>query len=171
MPVTNGPLLGALVDIDRHVGHAGWDQPARLFALVPTAQLLDAEPSLRESLGGGETREGALSSIEQDGFHAADDLLTDLERIAWPDAVFGCALAVERLFLPSDAEAELPEDPDAAAVMVASHPRRQDVRVIVGVTRDGARHSLARLKDQPDELLGGDDLVPGLSSALARTLQ
>ena len=29
-------LLAALVEIERFVGRAGWDQPARLFALVPT---------------------------------------------------------------------------------------------------------------------------------------
>ena len=49
-------------------------------------------------------------------------------------------------------------------------PPRQDARVVVGVTRAGDRHGLARLRAEPDELLGGADLVPGLADALARTL-
>ena len=45
-------LVAALLEVERHVGRLGWDQPARLFALVPTAELLAAEPSLAEHLSG-----------------------------------------------------------------------------------------------------------------------
>ena len=41
-------LLAALVEVERFVGRAGWDQPARLFGLAPTAELLAAEPSLAD---------------------------------------------------------------------------------------------------------------------------
>ncbi len=164
-------LIAALLEIERHVGHGGWDQPARLFALVPTAELLAAEPSLAGQLAPVGHAPDALSSIEQDEFHSGADLIDDLARIAWPDTVTGCAVAVERTFVPTDVEADVPDDPDAAATFVAAHPRRQDLRVVVGVTRDGARHGVARVKAQPDDLLGGADLVPGLSRALARTLE
>lgn len=168
--LVNEALVTALLEVDRHVGHGGWDQPARLFALVPTAELVAAEPSLAAQISRPALPVGALSSVEQDGFHAGNDLLGDLDRISWPPAVFGCALAVERAFVPPDVEPDLPEDPDAAAEFVAHHPRRQEVRVVVGVTRTGDHHGLARLRAQPDELLGGADLVPGLTDALARTL-
>ena len=46
----NDALVAALLEIERHVGHGGWDAPARLFALVPTEQLLAAEPSLAAQL-------------------------------------------------------------------------------------------------------------------------
>ena len=36
-------LTAALIEVERHVGRAGWDQPARLFALVPTAEFILAE--------------------------------------------------------------------------------------------------------------------------------
>ena len=62
-------LLAGLVEIERFVGQAGWDQPARLFALVPTEELLAAEPGLVDQLT--VTAEGSLSSIEQDEFHPA----------------------------------------------------------------------------------------------------
>lgn len=166
----NDTLVAALLEVERHVGHGGWDQPARLFALVPTAELIAAEPALAEQLTRPGAPSDALSSVEQDEFHSGADLLGDLERVAWPPTVFGCALAVERAFVPREVEADLPDDEDAAAEFVAGHPRRQDVRVVVGVTRDGGRHGLARLRAVPEELLGGPDLVPGLADALADTL-
>lgn len=169
--MTHDALVAALMEIDRHVGHGGWDQPARLFALVPTAELIAAEPSLAAQLQrDDEPPADALSSIEQDGFHSGQDLLDALEHIMWPPTVHGCALAVERLFVPPHVESDLPDDPDAAAAFVADHPERRDVRVVVGVTRDGGRYGLARLRSDADELLAADDLVPGLGAALSRTL-
>ena len=163
-------LQAALLDIERHVAHLGWDQPARLFALVSTAELLSAEPALAEQLGGAATAD-SLTSVEQDEFHAGHDLAGDLERIAWPPGVLGCALAVERVFVPPAAELQIPDDADAAADFVNHHPDRQDVRVVAGVLRTGETHGFARLKTQPDELLSGTELVPGLARALARTLE
>ncbi len=160
-------LVAALLEVERHVGAAGWDQPARLFALVPTARLLAAEPTLADRLGVAHP-DDHLSSIEQDGFHEGRDLLQALAHIAWPPAVTGCVLAVERSFLPAGLEAEIP--PEGAAEFVAAHPERHDVRVVTGATRDGARHSVARLRSHPAELLGGEAMVPGLAAALAATL-
>lgn len=167
--MSSDALVSALAEIERHVAHAGWDSPARLFALVPTADLLAAEPALADQLAPPATPD-ALSCVEQDGFHAGDDIVDALARLAWPPTVAGVALALERLFLPAGLEADLPDDPDAAAAAVAAHPGRRDIRVVVGVTRDGARHGLARLKDHPDDLLAAPDLVPGLADALAQTL-
>ena len=39
-------LVAALLDLDRHVGRDGWDQPPRLFALVLNDVLAGAEPVL-----------------------------------------------------------------------------------------------------------------------------
>ena len=107
-------LVAALLELDRHLGGAGWDQPTRLFALVGTDELAVAEPGLAAQLG----------------------LRTS----------------------------------DAAAQIVASHPERQEIRVVVGVDRSGNRHGVARLASRPEELLGAEDLVPGLAAALAHTL-
>ena len=167
MPVSD-TLVAALVEVERHVGRYGWDQPARLYALVNTSDLIAAEPSLAAQLTGPTD---GYSSIEQEDFLPGDDLAEALAGIAWPDTVSGCVLAVERAFLPADAEAELPTDPDAAAMAVAGHPRRLDLRVVVGVTRDGASHGLARVRGEDGDLLGGTDLVPALAAALAHTLE
>lgn len=169
--MTDDNLVAALLEIERHVAHGGWDAPARLFALVPTAELIAAEPTLAPQIArADDLPAGALSSIEQDGFHAGDDVLDALARITWPPTVAGVALTLERAFLPQGLEDDLPDDPDAAAAFVADHPARQDVRVVVGVTRTGSRHGLARLRANPDDLLGAADLVPGLADALATTL-
>lgn len=165
-------LMAALVEIERYVRGSGWDQPARLFALVPTSELVAAEPALADQLPPG-TPDG-LSSIEQDTFVVGDDLGQTLAQIAWPPTVSGCALVLERAFLPPDAESDLPSDPQQAAQVVASHPKRLDLRIVVGVTRDGGHEAIARIRDESDghgELLTGQDLVPALRFALARTLE
>src|SRR6476661_6353898 len=105
-------LVAALLEVERHVGAGGWDQPARLFALVPTDRLLAAEPGLADRLRHPDAGEPAdLTAVEQEHFVATDDVFEDLARVSWPPAVDGCALAVERMFLPATAEAELPDDP------------------------------------------------------------
>lgn len=162
-------LIAALADVERHVADPGWDQPARLFALVPTTDLLEREPQLKGRVPEG--AEDALSAIEQDGFAGGEDVLERLGTIYWPETVSGVALAMERSLLPSQYEAEIPDDDEEAARYVANHEARVDVRFVVGATRDGSRHGLARLKSQPDELLGAEDLVPGLADALAATLE
>ena len=165
-------LLAGLVEIERFVGQAGWDQPPPLFALVPTEDLLAAEPGLVGQLT--VTAEGSLSSIEQDEFHPGTDLLTALSRIGWPAAVAGCALATERSFLPAELEAELPRDRKLAAEFVANHPRRRDVRVVAGALRQAGgepiTHCVARLASNPEDLLVGADMVPALTQAVAWTL-
>jgi hypothetical protein len=162
-------LVAALVEVERHVARLGWDQPARLFALVRTAELIAAEPSLAAHLSVGAP--DGFSSIEQDEFRPGTDLAETLARIVWPESVAGCVLTLERAFLPATAEAGLPDDPDEAARAVAADPRRLDLRVVVGVTRDGDRHGVARVRGEDGELVGGSDLVPALAEALAHTLE
>ena len=167
-------LVASLVELERHVAEAGWDVSPRLFALVPTDALAAAEPALARTLGLRTTAEGgspgALTAIEQDTFAAGSDLVSDLAAVEWPGTVFGCAVATVRTFLPASADVELPDDPAATAELVAAHPQRQEVRVVVAVDRSGQRHGVARVRSQPDELLAGEDLVPGLAAALAHTL-
>jgi hypothetical protein len=167
-------LIAALLELERHVGEGGWDQPPRLFALVATDAVIAAEPELAVQLGLRGSAEGghpdALTAIEQDHFEPTEDLLSDLSTIFWPDAVHGCALSLESTFLPADAEADIPDDPDEAREYVAGHQQRQEMRVVVGVDRDDHRHGVARVRSDSGELIGAPDLVPGLTEALAHTL-
>ncbi|MFF4715584.1 PPA1309 family protein [Streptomyces eurythermus] len=173
-PMAASPLTRAVLEIDEYVSGLGWDQPARLFALVDTARLRAQEPSLAAQLGlEDESETTGLTPIEQDEVPTGKPLDEFLATIAWPDAVTGCALTVERLMLPPSAEAQVPSDLDEArlAEWVARHPERQEVRMTVAVLRDGSRESALRLreKDTPTEVLTGPDLVPGLADALAAT--
>lgn len=179
-PLAASPLTRAVLEIDQYVSGLGWDQPARLFALVDTDRLRTEEPALAEQLGlAGEGDDApapaALTPVEQDELPAGIPLDEFLGTIAWPDAVTGCALTVERLMLPPSAEAEVPKDLDEAALTtwVAEHPERQEVRMTVAVLRDGSRESAIRLreKDSPTEVLTGSDLVPGLARALTATFE
>jgi hypothetical protein len=173
-PMAASPLTRAVLEIDEYVSGLGWDRPARLFALVDTARLRTQEPGLASQLGLDDGVEHAgLTPIEQEEIPANKPLDEFLGTIAWPDAVVGCALTVERQMLPPSAETSVPEGLSDAklADWVAAHPERQEVRMTVAVLRDGARESALRLreKDSPTEVLTGSDLVPGLADALAAT--
>ncbi len=170
-PVTD-PLTLAALDTERHVARSGWDQPVRLFALVPTAELLMHEPHLADGLALHDAVTGALSAVEQDELPEAAGLEELLGQIAWPEQVAGCALAVERIVVPPDAERDLPEDAGAALRAVAEHAQRSDVRLLVAVTRDGAARCLLRQRahDSDDRVALGEEIAPGLVHALRATL-
>lgn len=170
-PVTD-PLTLAALDTERHVARAGWDQPVRLFALVPTADLLAHEPHLADGLASHDAVAGALSAVEQEDLPSGPGLEDLLAQIAWPDQVAGCALAVERIVVPPEAERDLPEDDAAALRAVAEHPDRADVRLLVAVTRDGSARCLLRQRahDADDRVALGEDIAPGLVHALRATL-
>ena len=167
------PLSVAALDTERHVAASGWDQNPRLFALVPTADLVEREPHLRAGLRGSDLAEGALSAIEQDNLAPTSNLETLLGGIAWPEAVVGAALAVERVVVPPEAEHDLPDDPTSAVDALAAHPQRADVRLLVAVTRDGQSRCLLRQRahDSDDQVAMGEDIAPGLVHALRATLQ
>jgi len=109
--------------------------------------------------------------VEQEDFQLGGDIADRLARLTWPQTVTGCAIAMERTFLPPEFEPLIPVDPIKAIEFVNQHEARADVRVVVGALRDGSRHGLARVLNNPDDLLGAEDLVPGLADALLTTLK
>ena len=169
-------LAVAVRDIERHVAAGGWDGPTRLYALVPTMAVLSAQPDLAPSLlpsGSPDAVPGDhLTPVEQDELPAHDTVLGLLGQLAWPPEVDGAALVVERVTLPPEAEADLPDDPDQARAFAAHHPKRHDVRLAVGVLRDGSRSCALRSRahDADEAVLVGPDLAPDLADALAATL-
>jgi hypothetical protein len=170
-PVADALSIAAL-DTERHVAAAGWDQNPRLFALVPTADLLEREPHLRGGLSGSDLAEGALSAVEQEDLPRTSSLESLLGRLSWPETVAGVALAVERVVVPPEAERDLPSDPAQAVDALAAHPDRRDVRLLVAVLRDGRSRCLLRQRahDRDDQVAMGDDIAPGLVHALRATL-
>lgn len=167
----DSPLVRALIEIERHAASAGWDQPPRLFALASTTELLDREPALAEQLGLSPDA-GPITPIEQEQVPIDRPLDDTLAEIAWPPTVIGCALAIERLVLPPSAEATMPEDDAEAITYAHSHPDRAEIRLVVGVLRDGTRQAVMRVRghEEPGELVVQPDLSPQLSDALAATL-
>jgi hypothetical protein len=157
-------------DLERHSAREGWDAAPRLYALVQSDQLRTAEPELADQLGLSPEVD-TLAALEQPSLPEQAAVEDALAAIAWPETVTGCALVMERVVLPPEAEEEIPEDEAEAAEWAARHPKREDVRMVVGVLRDGTRHSALRLRrhDLEDEVLVGPDLVPALADALAAT--
>jgi hypothetical protein len=171
-PVTD-PLAIVALDTERHVAAQGWDQPARLFALVRTDALLAREPHLREQMREPDLVPGSYTAIEQEGLPATSSIETLIGRIAWPDEVDGCAFAIERMVVPPDAERDLPERPEDAVDVLAAHPDRQDVRLLAAVLRDGRSICLLRQRahDSDDAVATGEDIAPGLVAALRATFE
>lgn len=165
-------------ELEQHVSSGGWDSPIRLFALIRTAGALERDPALAGSLPAevvAAARADAehLTAVEQEGLPEADGIEALLHRIAWPETVDGAAIVVERVTLPPEAEAGLPSDEDEALAYLQNHPQRREVRLAAAVLREGTHACAVRARDhdEDDRVAVGPDLVPGLVSALAATLE
>ncbi|HJE59740.1 MAG TPA: hypothetical protein K8V84_14725 [Nocardiopsis listeri] len=156
------------MDLERHAAEQGWDRPLGLYALVPTSELLAAEPALASLLGIDSPADpNELTPVEQEELPPDVPLEEALGSILWPEGVAGCALVMERLVVKgSDETLAADEDP------TTSGKETEEIRMVAGVLRDGSRHCAMRMRghDSEDEVLNGPDLIPALTSALALTL-
>ncbi|MGN6721046.1 MAG: PPA1309 family protein [Marmoricola sp.] len=138
------PELAPLVrELEQHAAASGWDRPAQLFALVPTAELIEREPGLATLLAGA----GALTPIEQEELPGGS-LEEALHEIVWGPEVIGVAAIAERLMEGGE-----------------------EVRVVASAHRDGGSWCALRMRSHDDEasVLVGPDLVPGLVELLSST--
>ncbi|MPZ81661.1 MAG: hypothetical protein GEV28_15165 [Actinophytocola sp.] len=182
MPASHAQQLSAVArEVEDFVATAGWDQPPQLFALVPTAELVEREPDL----AGQVDQAAPLTPVAQDAL-PSEDLGDALAGIMWPDAVAGCALAQEIVVLPPTAEAALPpgEDTGDSATMrriAAEHPHRREARLVAAVLRDGTAACVLRLRGEGtgdgegdgdgDQIVEHPELAPNLTDALLETLR
>lgn len=165
-------LLDAVTaEIESYVAARGWTGGHVLFALVPTATLA-ADPDTSGALGLplDAPDAAALTPIEQDDLPspALDEALA---QIGWPEAVQGCAVSQEIVLLPPEAEAALPDGPEAVQAAL-EHPQRREARLVVSVRRSGASAGILRLRGadgEPDDLLYGGNLAANLVAALQAT--
>lgn len=170
--LTDPALAAAVLEIEAHASETGWDQPARLYALVPTHEVVSREPALAAAMGLDESSaEGSFTPIEQE-LDPQVALESVLESVMWPESVAGCAAIVERLVLPPSADGQVPEDRGEARTFAEDHPDRQEVRMVVGVTRAGASYCALRLRAHDDDhsVVTGVELVPALVDLLRTTL-
>ncbi|HET6561948.1 MAG TPA: PPA1309 family protein [Marmoricola sp.] len=172
-PAADLALRAAVLELEKHAAGEGWDRPARLFALVPTQQLLADEPGLAEMLEIDRDADltGSLTPVEQEALPLDRSLEELLAEMMWPDAVHGTAVVVERLVLPPTVT-DLPEDPAAAQEIAATHPQREEVRMVVAATRASTTWCALRLRSHDDDfaVIEGPDLVPALLELLLATL-
>lgn len=174
MPPSHPQHLAAIArEVEDFVAAAGWDQPPQLFALVPTAELVERQPEL----AGQVDPAAPLTPVAQDAL-PDEDLADALAGIMWPDAVHGCALAQEIVVLPPEAEATLPTGDTAgeSAAMrriAAEHPRRREARLVAAVLRDGTAACVLRLRGvgEEDDVVEHPELAPNLTGALLATLR
>ena len=173
-PPEPNPVLQSVVrELETHAAESGWDQPERLFALVPTLELVSREPQLAEALGLAADGEAAgLTPVEQEELPPGASLEDVLAQIAWPGEVAGCAVIAERLVLPPEADADIPDDPGEAQAFAAAHPDREEVRIVAAALRGGDSACALRLRSHDDaqSVLTSPDLVPGLLTLLHATL-
>lgn len=165
-------------ELERHAAKTGgWDGPVRLFALIRTADAVRRDEGLADRLP-VDVLEAALvdpehlTAIEQEDLPEAPSLGDLLAGIAWPESVDGAAIVLERSVVPTEVEADLPDDEEAAARLLADHPARQDLRMAAAVLRDGTGSCAVRSRaNDHDALVSvGPDLVPALLQVLQATL-
>jgi hypothetical protein len=162
-----GTLEAALREIDEFAARAGWDQPATLFALVDTQDLVARQPQLAATLDGG-----PLTPVSQE-LASTEDVEQMLATVGWPADVAGCAVAMERLVLPPEAEQDLPDQAELALSAALAHPDRQEVRIVAGAIRTGETYCLVRMRahDHAESVLAGAAIVPDLVQLLLATLE
>ena len=174
MSASHAQHLSAVArEVEDFVSTGGWDQPPQLFALVPTAELVEAQPELAAQVDVG----APLTPVAQDAL-PSEDLAEALGGIMWPEAVQGCAIAQEIVVLPPEAEDTLPageETGDQAVLqrIAAEHPQRREARLVAAVLRDGTAACVLRIRgvDGADEVVEHPELAPNLTDALLATLR
>ncbi|MCM6775630.1 PPA1309 family protein [Nocardia sp. CDC159] len=184
-------LYRCIRDVAEFADAEGWDRPPQMFALVPTVDLVAAEPTLQDELDDG----AELTPIAQEPFpediHGGSPALDEfLATTSWPPAVRGCVLVQQIVVLPPDAEQTLDDaiapllaDRDAAdraaRDAAVTHPGRRDARLYAGVLRDGVSLCLLQIRPEEDEedpfgdidLRTYPNLAPNLVEALRHTLE
>ena len=173
MSASHAQHLSAVArEVEDFVSTAGWDQPPQLFALVPTAELVEAQPDLAAQVDTG----ALLTPVAQESL-PSEDLAEALAGIMWPEAVQGCAVAQEIVVLPPEAEDTLPAgenygDRDVLRRIAAEHPQRREARLVAAVLRDGTAACVLRVRgtDGADEIVEHPELAPNLTDALLATL-
>lgn len=75
--------------------------------------------------------------------------------------------------IPADAEEEIPQEVQARDKYLLSHPKREDMRMAVGVLRSGESWCAIRSRSHDEDKLvtQGPNLVPELIEALGQTLK
>jgi len=178
-------LSRAVREVAEFADGEGWGRPPQMFALVPTEDLVAAEPSLLDELDrGNELTPIAQEPLPEDitgGSMALDEFLATT---TWPEAVRGCVLVQEIVVLPPDAESTLDdalgplladhEAADAAGRAAAlEHPGRREARLFAAVLRGGVSLALLQLRpDADDDEFGDLDLrtYPNLASNVLEAL-
>ncbi len=163
-------LAQAVAEVEEFAGTAGWDVPPTLYALVRTADLVAAEPGLAASLGPDPAVFTAIAqeSLPDVGGSGEPDISAALAAISWPDEVAGCVLVQEIVVLPPDETIE--PGVDVTASQAATHPERQEARLVAGVLRGQPGGAcLLRVRHAEADPLRGGDLAPGLTAALQAT--
>src|SRR5699024_6189547 len=105
-------LREAVIEIEKHNAAAGWDGPVRLYGLINTQAALQLTPELQDELPPralelAKNNPEHLTSVEQEDLPQVTDLESLLATIAWPGAIHGTAIVVERIMLPADVESDL----------------------------------------------------------------
>jgi hypothetical protein len=174
----NTPLDRAVRELERHVARGGWDGPVRVFALIKTSEAIQRDPSLRDELpldllASADSDPEHITSVEQEDLPDAGSVEELLAQLGWGPAVDGAAIVCERIVVPPEVEVGMPEDPVEAVQYLMDHPSREDVRLAVGVLRDGSTSCAIRTRGQDDDFAvgTGPDLAPGLAAALRATLE
>ena len=99
----NNPLAIAVLEAESDREREGWDNPPHLYALVPKAAVMDADPKLAAEIDAAP--ENSLIPVRQKPLPSGEPLEV-LASVSWPDDVTGCVLVTELVVLPPEAEAE-----------------------------------------------------------------
>ena len=173
-------------EVVEFVDAAGWDAAPQLFALVPTAELLAAQPELAGTLTDGteltpvaqersaeRARRLAAGPGRGPGHHRVAAGRRGV-RTGTGDRDPAPSVESELEELESELGSELDSGRAVRGIPTGSptpthHPERREARLVAGVLRGGESLCLLQLRGET-QLLEHPELAPNLVAALAATL-
>ena len=162
-------LKETVLEIERECAKAGWSRGIVLYALVPTADVIESAPEMAAALA--DKSPTSLTAIEQEDVELTGTIEDFLGTISWSAEVFGAALVLERVIVNEEPPSEFEGEQSEAALAEWVLEHGQEVRMVVGVLRDGSQECAMRMRAYDDEnaIMGGSELLPGMAEALALT--
>ena len=174
-PRVDPALAAAVLEIEAHIAEAGWDQPARLYALVDTADAASRrEPALAAAMGLDDAVGAGVADAGRAGRSCPPD--KPLETVLESDHVARRGDRLRRRGRAAGAAAgrrrrRSPTTRPRPRSTPREHPDRQEVRIVAGATRAGSTYCALRLRAarrRPVGAWAAPDLVPGPPRAAAR---
>lgn len=153
-------VLAALaLDLEQRLHEVGWDQPSTLWALNITSDIPEEILAQSAELGEEDAQMMGVIGLENLAVLPEDPATSLLGKKA-PDEALGVLLVTEGWTFPEDVVNSAREDGSYVLGPPSEHPRRVELRQVVGMMKDGSAVYVRRHRGE-EPRVEGDASVRG----------